>query len=108
MRAAEFPERRFPPPWIVEEQDAYFIVRDHDGQQLVYIYFDDPRAAAKPLARDEARRIASKDQSGPLHCVRLANKTALFALIAVLQGATVIGKVHAVPRHWRLTARTRN
>jgi len=26
-------------------------VRDHDGQQ------DDPRAAAKPLTRDEARRI---------------------------------------------------
>jgi hypothetical protein len=29
-----------------------------DSQQLAYVYFDDPRAAAKPLARDEARRIA--------------------------------------------------
>jgi hypothetical protein len=25
---------RFPPPWIVEEQPACFVVRDHDGQQL--------------------------------------------------------------------------
>jgi hypothetical protein len=42
---------RFPPPWTVEEQETWFAVRDHDGQQ------DDPRAAAKLLTRDEARRI---------------------------------------------------
>jgi len=34
-------------------------VRDRDGQQLAYVYFDDPRAAARPLTRDEARRIAA-------------------------------------------------
>ena len=28
------PERRFPPPWSVEELDACFVVRDHNGQQL--------------------------------------------------------------------------
>jgi hypothetical protein len=36
-------------------------VRDHNGQQLAYIYFeDDPgrRSAAKLLSKDEARRIA--------------------------------------------------
>jgi len=44
---------RFPPPWTVEEQETWFAVRDHDGQQ------DDPRAAAMPLTRDEARRIAA-------------------------------------------------
>jgi hypothetical protein len=34
--------RRFPPPWSVEEyNDACFIVRDHDGQQLAYVYFED-------------------------------------------------------------------
>jgi hypothetical protein len=32
-------------------------VRDHNGQQLAYVYFYNPRAAAKPLTRDEARRI---------------------------------------------------
>jgi hypothetical protein len=25
-------ERRFPPPWSVEEQEACFVVRDHNGQ----------------------------------------------------------------------------
>jgi hypothetical protein len=29
--------RRFPPPWSVEETDACFIVRDHNGQALAYV-----------------------------------------------------------------------
>jgi hypothetical protein len=29
-------DRRFPPPWSVEEQDACFDVRDHNGQALAY------------------------------------------------------------------------
>ena len=33
--------RRFPPPWSVEEQPACFVVRDHNGQALAYIYFED-------------------------------------------------------------------
>jgi hypothetical protein len=56
------PARLFPPPWAVEEQSACFVVRDHNGQQLAYVYFeDDPRrrSAAKLLTRDEARRIAA-------------------------------------------------
>jgi hypothetical protein len=44
-------QRRFPPPWTVEEyKDACFIVRDHNGQQLAYVYFEDEsgrRSAAK-------------------------------------------------------------
>jgi len=54
--------RRFPPPWTVEEQDACFVVRDHDGQQLAYVYFEEEpgrRSAAKLLTKDEARRIAA-------------------------------------------------
>jgi hypothetical protein len=53
--------RRFPPPWSVEEQPACFVVRDHNGQRLAYVYFEDEprrRSAAKLLTRDEARRIA--------------------------------------------------
>jgi len=50
--------RRFPPPWTVEDKDAYFIVRDHNGQALAYVYAEDKRTGAKPLTRDEARRIA--------------------------------------------------
>jgi hypothetical protein len=33
--------RRFPPPWSVEEGETYFVVKDNDGQQLAYVYFED-------------------------------------------------------------------
>jgi hypothetical protein len=55
------PARRFPPPWTVEETDACFIVRDHSGQALAYVYFEEEPgrgSAAKLLTKDEARRIA--------------------------------------------------
>ncbi len=51
-----------PPPWSVEELDACFVVRDSNGQQLAYVYFEgEPgrRSAAKLLSEDEARRIAA-------------------------------------------------
>ena len=55
--------RRFPPPWSVKEyNDACFIVSDHNGQALAYVYFEDEpgrRAAANLLTRDEARRVAA-------------------------------------------------
>jgi hypothetical protein len=56
------PQRRFPPPWSIEEQEACFTVRDENGQALAYVYFEEEpgrRAAAKLLTRDEARRIAA-------------------------------------------------
>jgi hypothetical protein len=34
-------QRRFPPPWSVEETNACFIVRDHNGQALACVYFED-------------------------------------------------------------------
>jgi hypothetical protein len=33
--------RRFPPPWSIDELEACFVVRDHDGQALAYVYFED-------------------------------------------------------------------
>jgi hypothetical protein len=56
------PARRFPPPRSVEEQSACFVVRDHNGLALAYVYFEDEpgrRSAAKLLTKDEARRIAA-------------------------------------------------
>jgi hypothetical protein len=55
------PGRRFPAPWSVEEHSSHFIVRDHNGQGLAYIYYESelrPALSRKPLTKDEARRIA--------------------------------------------------
>ena len=30
-----------PPPWFVEQQEACFVIRDHSGQKLAYVYFED-------------------------------------------------------------------
>ena len=38
---AEMTDRRFPPPWSIEELDECFIVRDANGQALGYFYFDE-------------------------------------------------------------------
>ena len=54
--------RRFPPPWTVEDNGAYFIVKDSVGTALAYVYFEDQpgrRMAANLLTRDEVRRIAA-------------------------------------------------
>ncbi len=55
------PNRRFPPPWSIEESSACFIVRDHDKQALAYVYYENEsgrRSAAKLLTHDEAFLIA--------------------------------------------------
>jgi hypothetical protein len=57
-------ERRFPPPWSVDDPDmnlgqTCYIVRDADGHALAYVYFEDEpgrRSAAHLMTRDEARR----------------------------------------------------
>jgi hypothetical protein len=38
--------RRFPPPWTVEDIGAAFVVRDHNGQQLAYVYFEEEPSAS--------------------------------------------------------------
>jgi len=55
--------RRFPPPWTVEEDlGACFVVKASNEQPLVFIYYDDgvaSRSLARLLARDAARWIAA-------------------------------------------------
>jgi K+/H+ antiporter YhaU regulatory subunit KhtT len=57
-------DRRFPPPWKVEEHPGgeSYIIRDAKGQALAYVYFEDEthrQTSMKRLTRDEARRIAA-------------------------------------------------
>ena len=54
-------DRRFVPPWSVEQLEACFVVRDANGQALTYVYYESEpgrRSAAKLLSKDEARGIA--------------------------------------------------
>ena len=54
-------ERRFTPPWDIDDNGSCFIVRDNNGQALSYVYYEKEsrrRTAAGLLTRDEARRIA--------------------------------------------------
>jgi endo-1,4-beta-D-glucanase Y len=56
------PDRRFPPPWSVEERAASYIVKDATGFAVAYVYYEEEpgrRTAAKLMTQDEARRIAA-------------------------------------------------
>jgi hypothetical protein len=57
----DHPQRRFSPPWDIDDNGACFIVRGANGQALSYVYYETEsgrRTAANLLTRDEARRIA--------------------------------------------------
>jgi hypothetical protein len=56
------PERRFTPPWSVEDIGAAFVVKDGSGQKLGYFCYEEEagrRSTATMLSKDEARRIAT-------------------------------------------------
>ena len=56
--------RRFPPPWSVEEyNDACFIVRDHNGPKLAYIYYEDEPGGFNTTAMSR-RRLSVAVQLG--------------------------------------------
>jgi hypothetical protein len=53
--------RRFPAPWRADKMPGGYVVRDANGQALMYVYSRENEAEAlhaKVLAADEARRIA--------------------------------------------------
>jgi hypothetical protein len=56
------PERRFPPPWFVEDISDCFVVKASNNRPLVFIYYGEGvarRSLAKLLTRDAARRVAA-------------------------------------------------
>jgi hypothetical protein len=69
--------RRFPTPWSAELQPNHYVVRDHNGQALAYVYYESEpgrRSAAILLMRDVARRIAAN----------VANRICLRGALALL------------------------
>ena len=58
--------RSSPPPWSVERSDACFIVRDHGGQALAYVYFEEEpgRRAAAHLCLVPERSEKCPNQPG--------------------------------------------
>ena len=76
-------KRRFPPPWSVEDIGAAFVVRDHSGQQLAYVYFEDEpgrRSAAFLLKRDLDPAVNDNAPRRSLN-MRVNHRERLFALI---------------------------
>jgi hypothetical protein len=55
-------ERRFPPPWFIEDIGDCFVVKAGNNRPLVFIYYGEGvahRSFARLLTRDAARRIAA-------------------------------------------------
>ncbi len=62
QRLAAMTERRFPPPWSVEDIGGSFVVKASNDRPLVFIYYGNGvgrRSLAKLLTRNAARRIAA-------------------------------------------------
>jgi len=56
---------RFPPPWSAELQPNYYVVRDADGQQLAYVYYENEpgrRSAAKLLTNEEGSGLTQYEK----------------------------------------------
>jgi hypothetical protein len=56
------PERRFPPPWFVEDVGGCFVVRASNDRPLIFIYYAEGvarQSLARLLSRDAARRIVA-------------------------------------------------
>ena len=60
---AEMTDRRFPPPWTLDEHDECFIVRDANRQALAYVYGEDEpgrRSAATLLTHEGCRNCCTR------------------------------------------------
>ena len=61
----EVRSRRFPPPWVVDETEACFIVRDANSQVLAYVYFEDEPAGARRRSSSRAMKRGASPPTSP-------------------------------------------
>jgi hypothetical protein len=54
--------RRFPPPWSIDELEECFVVKDQNGQQLAYAYFEDEPAAIGSQVAQQRRGTADRGE----------------------------------------------
>ena len=85
-------QRCFPPPWLIENTGAAFVVKDAGGQKLGYFYYEEEpgrRQAAKLLTKDEARRIAANVAKLPglVRLARIHQSTARMDVKTTLRNA---------------------
>jgi hypothetical protein len=57
---AAIPERRFPPPWSVEDINAAFVVKDSTGQKISYIYCGSATSIARINRATLRRQVAQQ------------------------------------------------
>jgi hypothetical protein len=77
-------DRRFPPPWSVEELDACFVVIDGAGQKLAYVYFED-----EPGRRSAAKLLMQAPRSDLLILPKECTMSQLCKATAILGAALV-------------------
>ena len=93
------PNRRFPPPWSIEEVKGCFVVRDKKGQPLAYVDYEDvagPPSAGKVLTRDEARLIADDIATLPELLTHGSRRAADIRLPSGSRSSTIPNPMHAV------------
>jgi hypothetical protein len=61
---------RFRPPWSIDELEACFVVRDHNGQALAYIYYENEPGGV-------CVQLAAQTMSVPILTVTLSAKLEL-------------------------------
>jgi hypothetical protein len=81
------PVRRFPPPWTAEVTPNCFIVRDADGQQLAYVYYESEPGPLSGKVSQRGRGAADCQQ----------HRQAAGAIAEALSFSAAIGGAVAIP-----------
>jgi hypothetical protein len=77
-------QRRFIPPWDIEDNGACFIIRDRNGQALSYVYYENEPG------RRSAASLLTREGGGPPYCDQYCK------LPELLKGRSIKGR-----RRWR-------